>query len=72
MSEQPQQETPKDEEVVPTVTNIMINYLNGGFSDFIEAIGYQVSHSVIVIYDKQNTSHIIPLSTIQNVTITSK
>lgn len=65
MTEEIKQET-------PTTTNIMINYLNGGFSDFIEAVGYQVSHSVIVVYDKQNTTHIIPLTTIQNVTITTK
>jgi hypothetical protein len=65
MTEEIKQET-------PTTTNVLVNYLNGGFTDFFEAIGYQVSHSVIVVYDKQNTSHIIPLSTIQNVTISTK
>lgn len=51
-------------------TTIEINFASGGIAIHKDIVGYQLAQGVLIVYDNQNTSHIYPLTTIQNITVT--
>lgn len=53
-------------------TSISINFLNGGFAEFKNIVGYQIQQGIISILTTDGTAELYPLGTIQNISITQK